>query len=184
MDDGARVGGLGLQFHIWNEEELRSLMHQEYKSPSAILSALDQLAEFHLPIHVSEITLTSPGGTDEGEALQAQAARSLYRLWFSHPAVESISWWNVADGGAAPGEDSRSGLLTSDLQPKASYHALQDLLRKEWRTHAGGVTDAAGMFRLRGFHGSYRVTAKRGSEEASTNHSIISGATNTFSIRL
>jgi endo-1,4-beta-xylanase len=111
-----------------------------------------------LPIHISEITLTSPDNSERGLALQANAVEKLYRLWFSHPAVREISWWNVADGGAAPGEDTvNSGLLLADMSPKPACHVLQRLIHEEWRTTASGVTDADGRFSFRGFHGTYRI---------------------------
>lgn len=184
LDDGLNIGGMGLQFHIWNDEELRALLEKKIKSPAAILAALDKFAEFRLPIHVSEITLPSPGNDEAGQALQAQVARSLYRLWFSHPAVDSITWWNIPDGGAAPGEDKLlSGLLTSDLKPKAAYHALHDLIHREWRTRAEGVTGADGAFAFRGFHGSYRVSSDR--KSAGTGHMVSIGpdSTNEFALK-
>jgi len=105
--------------------------------------------------------LTAPDNSPEGLEAQADVARKLYRLWFSHPSVEGITWWNLPDGGAAPGEDTVfSGLLFDDLTPKPSYHALKDLIQKEWRTEMTGVTDETGCFRFRGFHGNYQIQAE------------------------
>lgn len=185
LDDGARVGGMGLQFHLWSDDELRAVLAGKTKSPAALLAALDTFAQFKLPIHVSEITLPSPGNDEPGQAIQAHTARSLYRLWFSHPAVDSITWWNVPDGGAAPGEDALlSGLLTRDLKPKASYHALRDLIHREWRTRAEGLTSVDGTFSLRGFHGKYQVTAGRGDTQVQTEGSIDRDSTNEFPVIL
>lgn len=185
LDDGARMGGIGLQFHIWSDNELRDVLAQKTKSPATLLAALDALAEFNLPLHISEITLTSPDSNAAGEALQAQAACGLYRLWFSHPSVDSITWWNVPDGGAAPGEDKLcSGLLNRDLEPKAAYTALHDLIHREWRTRVEGVTDADGTFTLRGFHGNYRVTAGRSGADAKTEGAIAPDSTNEFSVKI
>ena len=158
LDQGAAIGGIGLQFHLFSDQEMARLLLRELFPPQSLFDTLDLYGEFGRPIHVSEITLTSPGNTDEGLAAQADAAENLYRLWFSHPSVEGISWWNVPDGGAAPGEDKVfSGLLRSDLTPKPSYHALQRLIHKEWRTETAGVTDAEGRFSFRGFHGDYAI---------------------------
>jgi len=184
LDDGAKIGGIGLQFHVWSEEELRSLLAGKVKAPAQLLAALDKYAEFGFPLHVSEITLPSPGKGEAADAIQAQAARGLYRLWFSHAAVDSITWWNLPDGGAAPGEDILlSGLLASDLKPKAAYHALHDLIHREWRTHETGVTDSEGKFSLRGFHGEYEATASRKGTNVSTAGTISAGSGNEFALK-
>jgi hypothetical protein len=126
--------------------------------PCDLLDALDRYGKFNLPLHVSEITLTAPENSEAGVAAQALVAKNLYRLWFSHAAVEGITWWNLPDGCAAPGEQHvYSGLLFEDLSPKPSYLALHDLIQNEWRTTEEGVTDADGYFSFRGFHGSYRI---------------------------
>lgn len=155
---GRRVGAIGLQFHLFSDQELVRTLQGELFRPADLLAALDHYARFKLPIHVSEITLTAPGNSPEGLEAQATAARNFYRLWFSHPLVEGITWWNFPDGSAAPGENKvYSGLLFEDMSPKPSYLALQKLIREEWRTRAEGVTDADGCFRFRGFHGSYTI---------------------------
>ncbi|WFB35960.1 endo-1,4-beta-xylanase [Kiritimatiellota bacterium B12222] len=158
LDQGCDIGAVGLQFHIMTDEEMYRLSLGERFAPQQLFATLDQYAKFNLPIHISEITLTAPENSPEGLALQADAARNFYRLWFSHPAVEGITWWNVPDGGAAPGEDTvYSGLLYEDLTPKPSYHALQQLIHEEWRTEVSGITDAKGCFEFRGFHGEYHI---------------------------
>jgi len=159
-DGGAKLGGVGLQIHLFTDEDMARLALGERFAPRQLFETLDLYGQFGLPIHVSEITLTSPDNSPEGLELQADAARSFYRLWFSHPSVDSITWWNVPDGGAAPGEDRVfSGLLFADMSPKPSCHALRKLLLEEWRTTAEGVTGADGCFRFRGFHGRYAVEA-------------------------
>jgi len=158
LDAGAKIGGIGMQFHMFSDEEMARLLLGELYPPEQIFAALDRHARFGLPLHVSEITLTAPGNSPEGLAAQADAARNFYRLWFSHPAVAGITWWNVPDGGAAPGEDNVfSGLLFRDLTPKPSYEALHELLHCEWRTEATGLTGSDGCFHFRGFHGAYTV---------------------------
>lgn len=156
-----RVGAIGIQFHLFNDADLARVLSGETFRPEALLAALDHYGRFNLPIHISEITLTAPGNTPEGLAAQALVARNFYRLWFSHPATEGITWWNLPDGGAAQGENKVwSGLLFEDMSPKPSYLALQKLIRGEWRTRAEGVTDADGVFRFRGFHGSYLLSTE------------------------
>ncbi|MDR1280622.1 MAG: endo-1,4-beta-xylanase [Opitutaceae bacterium] len=159
LNEGAPIGGIGLQFHYFSVGSVRRILAGEQARPRELLHALDTLAPLGLPIHVSEITLPAPVNNANGQAAQAEAARNFYRLWFSHPAVDGITWWNVADGGAAPGEGHvASGLLNSDLTTKPAYHALRALIHEEWRSRNTGETDADGRHVFRGFHGHYRIT--------------------------
>ncbi|WP_157836964.1 endo-1,4-beta-xylanase [Geminisphaera colitermitum] len=165
LNEGTPIGGIGLQFHHFNDEDFYEIVAGGRFTPRQLLHALDTLAPFGLPLHVSEITLTAPGNDASGQAAQAEVARNFYRLWFSHPSVDSITWWNVPDGGAAPGEDRVfSGLLNRDLTPKPAYDVLKNLLHNEWRTESGGATDADGRHGFRGFAGTYRVTVSHGGE--------------------
>lgn len=158
INDGAKIDGIGLQLHLFRDEEIIKVGAGEMYTPSQMLEVLDCFAAFKRPLHISEITLTSPKSHPEGRQLQAAVARDFYRLWFSHPAVHAITWWNVPDGGAAPGEDSvDSGLLDANLNPKPAYEALDQLLNGEWRTRLALTTDSQGIARFRGFHGSYRL---------------------------
>lgn len=159
LADEARIDGIGMQFHYFQDEQLRQIAAGELCPPAPLVEAMDDLARYQRSIHISEITLTSPRADGaEGLADQAEVARNFYRLWFSHPAVHAITWWNVPDGAAAPGEDTvDSGLLNVNLEPKPSYTALHDLIHKQWRTRLTTQTDADGKFTFRGFHGGYRA---------------------------
>ncbi|WOO43599.1 endo-1,4-beta-xylanase [Rubellicoccus peritrichatus] len=158
-DEGLPLGGIGMQFHLFSDEELLDVSNGRAHTPEALLEALDHYSKFNLPIHISEITLPSPGNTTESLEAQALVARNLYRLWFSHSSVEGISWWNFPDGGAVYGEDKLcSGLLFENLQPKPAYDALRDLLHDEWRTKFTGTTDDDGNVQFRGFHGVHRIS--------------------------
>jgi GH35 family endo-1,4-beta-xylanase len=166
LKEKRRIGAIGLQFHQFKDKNLIKLLEGESFLPTDLLDALDHYSQFKLPLHISEITLTAPENSKEGLEAQALVAKNLYRLWFSHAAVEGITWWNLPDGGAAPGEDKvYSGLLFEDMSPKPSYTVLQDLIRNEWRTQTEGTTDEDGYFRFHGFHGTYRIfTDSKGSD--------------------
>ncbi len=170
---GRRVGGVGLQFHLFSDAELLRTLAGETFTPEALLTSLDHYSRLNLPVHVSEITLTAPGNTPEGLEAQAVVASNFYRLWFSHAATEGITWWNLPDGGAAQGENKvYSGLLFEDMSPKPAYLALQKLIHEEWRTRAEGVTDADGVFRFRGFHGSYLLSTDNNQPDAGIQSAI------------
>jgi len=85
-----------------------------------MLDLYEKLADFGLPLFITEITIPSAGS--DGEALQAEVVRDHYRLWFSAPTMAGITWWNLGDGTAVKGEnEAQGGLLDNDLKPKAAY---------------------------------------------------------------
>ncbi len=159
--DGARIDVVGLQCHTFSTDGMLEICRAAKRLPPAdLFGALDNYRDLARPLHVSEITIPQPTEDAEGAEAQAEVVRNMYRLWFSHPQVNAITWWNLADGGAAPGEDKvLSGLIDRNHQPKAAYHALDRLLNHEWKTRCTGlVSGADGQVRFRGFKGGYRVT--------------------------
>ena len=68
--------------------------------PAKILKGLDVIAELGLPLEMTEVTLPTFGETEEDEELQADLIELLYSVWFSHPAMQDIVYWNVPDGYA------------------------------------------------------------------------------------
>ncbi|MDA3873407.1 MAG: endo-1,4-beta-xylanase [Kiritimatiellae bacterium] len=168
-----RIGGIGLQFHLFADEDLHRALRGDLFPPDQLFKALDHFAKFGKPLHISEITLTSPGNTLEGLEAQAEVARNFYRLWFSHPAVTGISWWNLPDGAAAQGEgEVYSGLMFEDLRPKPAYDVLKELIHRDWKTECTGETDSEGKFHFRGFHGTYLVETDSGKRDAGIQSAI------------
>lgn len=168
IDRGIKMEYVGMQMHIFNPEESRKIAKgEDILTPKKVNERLDYMADAGLPLHVSEVTITAPDNTDEGKSIQAEITRNLYRLWFSHPKVMGITWWNVVDGGAATGEPSVSGLYDVDMRPKPVYLVLNSLLNTEWKTRQSGKIGNDGTLRFRGFKGAYRVIWKdaKGNEQ-------------------
>lgn len=150
---GVPVGGLGIQAH-----EPREM----WFSPEEITKTLDLLAEFKLPLHITEFIPQSGGKPIEGwragawtPEAQAEFAEQVYTLCFGHPAVESINWWSFSDRDTWL---EAGGLVDKDLNPKPVYLRLKALIRGAWMTREENLlTDETGRVRFRGFHGKYRV---------------------------
>ncbi|MDR1281728.1 MAG: endo-1,4-beta-xylanase [Opitutaceae bacterium] len=157
--NGARVRGIGLQCHLCGHEITATLAGQRYR-PDDMLAVLDAAAAFGVPVHISEVTVPPPTNDAAGNTRQAQVARNFYRLWFSHPAVTGITWWNVLDGGQAAGENEKLfvGILDQNLAPKPAYATLRKLIREDWQTHLRARADENGLCTFRGFPGRYRLT--------------------------
>jgi GH35 family endo-1,4-beta-xylanase len=162
---GARIDGFGLQFHFFPHiikgDIPAGISRGEYFSPAPVLAILDLYGRFGKPLNISEITFPALPAGAEGLAFQAKLTRNYYRLFFSHPMMEAITWWNVPDGAAFGSEGNlRGGLLDEKLNRKPAYEELDKLINQEWKTNTTLKTGSDGTGRFRGFYGDYRVTVR------------------------
>ena len=162
--EGAKIDIVGCQMHIFNTNDCARLAAGATNvnwvgTPAIIRRKLDTMAKTGRPLHVSEITITSPGSDDRSRMIQAVLTRNIYRAWFSHPQVMGITWWNTVDGGGVKGEPLVSGLFTRDMRKKPAYLALDQLINHEWRTNLS-VPVKGGKVAFRGFRGRYRLSWK------------------------
>uniref|UniRef100_UPI0032174C9B endo-1,4-beta-xylanase n=1 Tax=uncultured Draconibacterium sp. TaxID=1573823 RepID=UPI0032174C9B len=161
IDRGIKVDEVGMQMHIFNPKETKRIAEgEEILTPEKIYERLDYMSGAERPLHVSEVTISAPDNTDEGKAIQAEIAKNLYRLWFSYPSIMGITWWNVVDGGAAPGEPSISGIYDTELNRKPVYDVLERLINQEWKTSMALKVREDGILKFRGFKGKYLVEWK------------------------
>jgi endo-1,4-beta-xylanase len=155
---GCRIEVMGSQMHLFNPQQCLDIAAgKPIQTPEQIWKQMETLDQAGLPIHLSEITITSPGSDDRGQEIQAIVARNLYRLWFSIEPMMGITWWNVVDDCGAPGEPTISGIFTRDMQPKPAYHALDQLINHDWKTRMSVKAGKGGTVVFRGFKGRYRV---------------------------
>ena len=145
-------------------------------SPEWLYRHMDLYARFGKPLQVTEITIPAFSNDPENEAVQAELLEWLYSIWFSHPSMEQIIYWNLVDGYAyvndpAKIKDSQGnmtigenvyygGLFRFDMTPKPAFHALQNLIQKKWHTEAELATDAEGYAKMRGFYGKYEIAVQ------------------------
>ena len=156
---GCRVDIMGSQMHLFKPQQCLDIAEgKAIETPQQVWSSMETIGKAGLPIHLSEITITSPGSDSRGCEIQAIVARNLYRLWFSIKPMMGITWWNVVDDCGAPGEPTISGLFTRDMEPKPSFYALNKLINDEWKTRLSVKADEQGRIAFRGFKGNYRIT--------------------------
>ncbi len=160
VERDAKIDIVGYQMHIFNPQASNDIANGvEQQTPRQIYESFKILDQTKKPIHMSEITITSPGTEERDEEIQAIIASNLLRIWFSHKSVMGITWWNVVDGCGAPGEPSLSGIFTRDMKPKKVYYALDKLINEEWKTNTTlKVKD--GKINFRGFKGAYKLSWK------------------------
>jgi GH35 family endo-1,4-beta-xylanase len=164
-----KVDAIGIQFHNFNEDEYWKIIDGDVYSPISLFNTLDLYADFNLPIHITEITIAAL--SEKGPEYQGVMTENLYRLWFSHPKVEAIIWWNLVDGTAAParvkpdgtvvpGEDKwKGGLLNRDFTKKPAFEVLDRLINREWKTTLKMEINS-NKIDITGFYGNYKLVAK------------------------
>ncbi|MBC8374033.1 MAG: endo-1,4-beta-xylanase [Phycisphaerae bacterium] len=161
---GATIDAIGLQSH----------MHSRYRGAKWAWDVCQRFAKFKKPLHFTELTILSGDlkkdndwhkkrtdwhSTPEGEKRQAAQVSEFYRVLYSHPSVEAITWWDFSDARAWQG--APAGLVRKDMSPKPAYTALHKLVKGEWWTAPTKLqTDARGKVTFRGHLGAYKVRTK------------------------
>ncbi|MFA5561372.1 MAG: endo-1,4-beta-xylanase [Eubacteriales bacterium] len=168
------IGGIGLQAHQFVPRAEEGGHAARVYNPRVVYDLLDTFAGFGLPLQMSELTFASYNGDATDYELQGEVLRNMYRIYFSHPAMDGIVYWNLVDGytwagnGAGRGDMSAGenvfggGLLYPDLSPKPAFRVLQELVKREWHTDCRGETGAGNRAAFRGFKGTYDITAEVG----------------------
>ena len=158
------LDSIGMQFHSFFEKEKESEIAKTRYNPVYLYRVLDKYAELGKKIQITEMTIPAYSDSFEDEEVQAELIEKLYTVFFSHPAMEAIIYWNLVDGYAvaAPQGDMTkgeniyyAGLMNFDLSKKKSYDVIKKLFSEKWRTETECFTDSNGKFEFRGFYGDY-----------------------------
>ena len=164
MLKGARIDAIGMQYHMFYPAEKEYEETRTFYDPVKLYEHMDLYSNFGKPLQVTEVTIPAYSNKPEDEALQAEIIEKLYSIWFSHPNVEQIIYWNVPDGYAAfaPQGDMTAGenyyyggLLRFDMTPKPAYYTIKNLFEKKWHTETEITSDADGNAKFKGFYGKY-----------------------------
>ena len=171
---GARIDAIGAQYHIFESREREMEKSSYLYNPRELYNHMDMYSNLVNALQVTEITIPAYSNNKDDEEIQAELIKYLYTVWFSHPAMEQIVYWNLVDGYAyvanpTPEKIRNSqgnmslgenvfygGLLNFDLTPKPAYKMLDNLINKVWRTE---ICDeiAESEYEFRGFYGKYEI---------------------------
>ena len=175
MLKGAPIHAIGTQFHVFRPREQELSVAGYLYNPKSLYRHMDLYAGLGKPLQITEITIPSYSWDAEDEEIQAEIIDNLYSIWFSHPAVEQIVYWNLIDGYAHVWEQDpekiratqgnmtvgenyfHGGLFRFDMTPKPAYHKIRELFGERWHTEEEAVTDSEGNATFRGFYGSYSL---------------------------
>ncbi|KAI3878931.1 hypothetical protein MKX03_037328 [Papaver bracteatum] len=144
QEQGAPVGGIGIQGHIDNPVG------------PLVCSALDKLGTLGLPIWFTELDVSAAN-----EYVRADDLEVMLREAFAHPAVDGIMLWGFWELFM-----SRDNAQLVDAEGNVNQAGKRYLaLKKEWLSNAHGHIDDQGEFKFRGFHGSYDIEIMTYSEK-------------------
>ncbi len=188
---GCRIDSIGMQFHMFLlRNEIEPIIKRlKYFDAGLLNETMDVYAALNIPQQITEVTIPAFSNNMEDEELQAEIIRRLYHIWFAHPAMEAIIYWNLVDGfaHAAPQGDMTSGeniyyggFVRYDFTPKPAYYVVKKLLNETWRTNTQAETDADGKASFRGFYGDYEaiVTMPDGTQRTKKLHLAKTGRNN------
>jgi GH35 family endo-1,4-beta-xylanase len=157
LDAGVPIAGIGAQGHL----------HGDSFDPAALRNALDTLAQFKMPIRITEFNF--PGQRSkyytgnrqaqmppEEEQAKAEALKQYFEICFAHPAVTGIMLWGFWEGA---NWIPQSSLYKRDWTPLPAAQAYEDLALKQWWTRWSGTANAQGWAVIPAFFGTHKVTA-------------------------
>lgn len=181
------LDSIGMQFHSFFAKEREEDVAKNRYNPVHLYSVLDRYAKLGKKIQITEMTLPAYSPETEDEEVQAELLKNVYSVFFSHPAMEAIIYWNVVDGYAAfapqgdmtKGENVyHGGLLSFDFRKKKAFDMLNHLFKQEWHTEVETATDDGGKASFRGFYGDYDISVIADGKETKATETLYAGEYN------
>ncbi len=169
------LDGIGMQFHGFYKPEDEEKQAYYMYNPRRLYTILDRYASLDKSLQITEMTIPAFSASETDVDIQAELIEKIYTLFFSHPSMEAIIYWNLVDGYAAwaPQGDMTKGenvyyggLMNFDLTPKKSYAVLRRLIKENWHTSTSAAT-RNGTATMRGFYGKYSVKVSYGGKTVS-----------------
>ena len=137
---GAPLGGIGIQGHLGVGTA----------APQQILEIFDRLSRYNVPLSITELDVVS-----DNQEEQAMYLRDVLTAAFSHPAVDSVTFWGFWDGRHWL---NNTPLYRKDWTAKPGLDVYRQLVLHDWWTRETVRTGADGHAHLRGFLGKYTIT--------------------------
>lgn len=154
--------GIGVQGHAHGEDFNRD----------SLQNALDVLAQFDLPVRITELYI--PGGRSkfrkdrtlkpipEEEKQFAESMEDYYRICFAHPAVDAVILWGHWEGAMWM---PASALYRDDWSLTPSGEVYRSLVLDEWWTSFEGKSDENGFCVIPAFFGTHELKVNGKSRE-------------------
>ncbi|MCR4719374.1 MAG: endo-1,4-beta-xylanase [Firmicutes bacterium] len=186
------LDSIGMQFHCFYDRDYEKEVAKIKYNPLHLYGLLDKYAQFGRKIQITEMTLGALSNDPEDEEIQADLLEALYSVFFSHPAMEGIIYWNLVDGYAADapkgdmtaGENKwYGGLLRFDMSEKPAFQRIKKLFNEIWHTEESKMTEN-GIAMFKAFYGDYDIIIKKENTTVKKQISISSQKDNKFIIQI
>jgi len=158
LENDAPVDGIGLMGHFFEIGKINP--------PEELYDALDEFAEFGLPLQITEFDVDIFDREDDVVAeAQTDYVRDFLTVAFSHEAVEGITVWGFWSGSHWK---PNSALYGDDWTLRSQGEQYQELVFDEWWTDETDTTGTSGEYSTRGYKGSYEITVSHDGDSEST----------------
>lgn len=186
------LDSIGMQFHSFFMLDAEARAANERYNPASLYALMDNYARLGKAEQITEMTIPAYSGNEDDEWVQAELIKNVYSIFFSHPNMEAVIYWNVVDGYAAfaPQGDMTAGenkffggLMRFDMTEKPAFKMLKKLIREDWHTSAT-IASNAGHIGFRGFYGDYKLTIHAGDKTYVRDYSLSKNSKNDKTIIL
>lgn len=188
----SHIDSIGMQYHSFWPLESEPKQAEYVYNPEFIFKFMDLYQKFNISEQITEMTIPAYGDDEENEEVQSLLTQQLYKIFFSHPAMEAVIYWNLVDGYAAfapigdmtCGENKYyGGMLRHDMSEKPVFKALKNLIHNEWHTHEIVKTNE-GRAKFRGFYGDYEMKIIADGKEITKDFKLSKNSNNLIKISL
>ena len=202
MLKGAKIDAIGAQFHMFEDRKSEITKSTYLYNPKCLYEHMDLYSNLSKHLQVTEITIPAYSNDPLDEEIQARLIEYLYTVWFSHPNMEQIIYWNLVDGYAyvpdpnpeairrtqgnmSVGENVYyGGLFRFDMTPKPSYSTLENLINKKWHTELNSTLNDEGCVDFRGFYGDYEIEITLGKKTIKKSFTLSSKKENNLTLTI
>lgn len=144
LRNGAPIDGIGAQCHIGSKVDIANFK-----------ARFDQLAQFGLPIKVTEFDMGAKSLTEQQYAVEMG---KMLRLAFSHPAIEGFVFWGLLEPTWVP--ESIINIIREDKTTKIAADTVYNLIHKVWSTSVASKSGLNGKISVIAYYGDYEVLVK------------------------
>ena len=202
MLKGAKIDAIGAQFHMFDDRKGEITKSTYLYNPKCLYEHMDLYSNLSKHLQVTEITIPAYSNDPLDEEIQARLIEYLYTVWFSHPNMEQIIYWNLVDGYAyvpdptpeairrtqgdmSVGENVYyGGLFRFDMTPKPAYSTLENLINKKWHTELNASLNDEGCVDFRGFYGDYEIEITLGEKTIKKSFTLSSKRENSLTLAI